>query len=112
MDNSLVQDSEIKMLNKKIKGFEGKALIDPRKMIDLPQLLKRNLHKVVNMIKDDHEKQYVKCLIDPFHPSTYGARVPSILPRDTATFNSFMTAELPSNSDVLLIANLELGSTT
>lgn len=32
------------------------------------------------------------------------------MPRDTATFNSFMTAELPSNSDVLLIANLELGS--
>jgi len=110
MDNTFIQDSEIKILRRKIQGYEGKALIDPRKMIDLPQRLRQNLKKVVESIKDDHEKQYVKSLIDPFHESTYGVRVPSILPRDTATFNTFLSAELPSNTDVLLIANLEQGA--
>jgi len=41
------------------------------------------------MIEDDNEKHYVKSLIDPFHPSVYGVRVPSILPRETVTFNTF-----------------------
>jgi len=79
-------------------------------MIDLPQKLRRNFKKIISLVQDDHEKQYVKSLADAFHESVNGVRVPSILPRDTATFNTFMTTELPPNEDVFIVANLELGS--
>lgn len=97
-------------MDRKIKGFENKALIDPHALLQLPHKLKQNLRKVYDLIEDDHERQYVKSLIDPFHPSSYGVRVPSVLPRETVTFNTFQSSELPSNTDVFIVANMELGS--
>jgi len=54
----------------------------------------------------------MKALVDPFHEDSQGARVPVLLPRDTATFSTYNTYEIPSQADQLIISNFELGCTT
>lgn len=48
--------SELSLMNKKIKGYESKAIVDPRNLLDLPARLRLNLRKISEAVKDDHEK--------------------------------------------------------
>lgn len=85
------------------------AIIDPKDLVDYPQRLRRNFKTVFSQMQDTDELLYVKSLIEPFHPSIMGVRVPSLLPRETATFNTFNQFDYVVNVDYLTIMNLELG---
>lgn len=65
----------------------------------------------MKMIKTDDEKQFLQGLVEPFHPDVEGVRVPSILPRETLTFNIFKSHSLVGNTNdpILMVANYELG---
>lgn len=98
-------------LDRTIRGFEDKAIIDPLQLSDFPGRLRRNLEKVFKHLSTDDEKTYIRSLLDPFHPMSHGGRVPSILPRETATFNLFQDLDLPESavgSQLLVIVNYEL----
>jgi hypothetical protein len=60
-------------------------------------------------LTDGEETRYVKSLVDPFHPDCAGTRVPTLLPRDTATFNTYNQIDYgsaPLQSE-LIIAGFE-----
>jgi len=84
------------VLERKIQGYESKAIVDPRSMITFPKDLRNNLLMMMEAFKSTHEAHYIKSLVDPFHPDSQGARVPALLPRDTATFSTFNSYGLPS----------------
>jgi len=71
-----------------------------------------NLTKVLAHFESDAERTYIKSLLDPFHPQSYGVRVPSVLPRETATFNTINDLDLndPSNNAHFIVANFEIQS--
>lgn len=79
-------------------------------MIHFPTTLRKNMKAMFDQLTDGPETKYVKALVDPFHPECAGARVPTLLPRDTATFNTYnqidvgQTAPLSSH---VLISSLE-----
>lgn len=101
-------------LESRIRGYENKALVDPRNMINFPSNLRKNMRKLFENMEQKHEIRYVKSLIDPFHPESQGSRVPSMLPRDTATFSTFQQTEFStpsvSSSSHLVISNFEIAS--
>jgi hypothetical protein len=58
-------------------------------MIHFPATLRKNMKAMFDQLTDGEETKYIKSLVDPFHPECAGARVPTLLPRDTATFNTY-----------------------
>lgn len=57
-------------LESRIRGYENKALVDPRNMINFPSNLRKNMRKLFENMEQKHEIRYVKSLIDPFHPES------------------------------------------
>lgn len=77
------------MLHAKLGEINGKHVIDPKELSAFPRELRRNLNQVILQIADQDERRYVKSMLEPFHPSTKGARVPSKVPRSTMCYESF-----------------------
>lgn len=50
--------------------------------------------KGVNKILSAPEDTYIKAMIDPFHPDSLGARIPSLNPVDTWTHSQFDTVSV------------------
>lgn len=61
-------------------------------------------------LRTDAESDYIKALLDPFHPKSRGARVPMLLPRPSVTYSVFKQINVPNNQDLLIFANLQLGA--
>lgn len=98
------------VLERKIRGYEGKAIVDPQKMVDFPMKLRDNLQSMFQHLNDGEETRYVKSLVDPFHPDCTGVRVPTLLPRDTAVFHMYNSMDIgheATGKTRLLIAGLE-----
>lgn len=53
-------------------------------------MFKSQLHAILN----DSELQYIKAMVDPFHPDVSGVRIPCINPVDTWTHTQFDTVSL------------------
>lgn len=69
------------------------------------------LSRGVDAILNDHERRYVRSLIDPFSPDAVGVRVPSLNPVATYTncqFESFSLNSGPGvpNGKIMVIINL------
>lgn len=82
-------------------------MVDPASIAEYPAKLRSNLTKVFAEIAGDNQKHYIKCLVEPFHPDSAGARVPETLPRKTVTYNGFSQLDY-ANGDWITISNLEL----
>jgi hypothetical protein len=55
------------VLERKIKGYEDKAIVDPQQMITFPKDLRRNLRVLFESFDNTVEQHYLKALVDPFH---------------------------------------------
>lgn len=57
------------------------------------------------------DRKYVKSMLDPFHKTTKGARIPSKVPRYTVCYESFNGIDFASsenNTSALYFTNYEL----
>lgn len=55
------------ILERKVKGYEDKAIVDPQSMISFPRDLRRNLKTLFSAFNNSVEQHYLKALVDPFH---------------------------------------------
>lgn len=77
-------------------------------MVHFPGQLRKNMRAMFEKLTDGEEIKYIKALVDPFHPDCAGARVPTLLPRDTATFNTYNQLDVGQSAP--LSSHLFVGS--
>jgi len=63
----MISDEHRTVLERKIRGYESKAIVEPKAMIAFPRDLRRNLQTMLRAFSSSHEQHYMKALVDPFH---------------------------------------------
>jgi len=61
--------------------------INPDEIYIFPKMFKQNFKKILANLGDNAERKYVSSLLDPFHPSVTGVRIPRKIPRELVSYN-------------------------
>lgn len=111
---------QIVMLNHQVRGERNekeRALsdlatmarrldIDPQSLVTFPHDVRENVKHLMKQTLSGPELKYLRSIIEPFHPESQGARVPSNTPKETISYSHFST--LPCTEDSVFVCNYEM----
>jgi len=83
-----------------------KLNIQPESLVRFPDDVRANVEHLIRANLTEHETTWMRSIIEPFHPMSNGARVPSNTPKETVSYTHFTT--MPCDSDSIFIANYEM----